>query len=178
MPAFADTMNSDAAKPRATDRKPAGAKRRNQTFEPNHHNAIRKGARMDEQINEQFEETSTNLICPRSQTVRPRRIRRKRNPHGYVEYYAHNQQQCEEPGQHIAQAIANATGLDVKLITEQREDVDIEACNGEWDVTVRMPKTVIQYHGARQMWLEYTIASLQSNRMLSKREFRILMERN
>ena len=134
---------------------------------------------MDEQTNEQSEETSTNVICPRSQIVRPHRIRRKRNPLEYVEYHVHNQPRCEEPGQYIVQSIANATGLDVKLITEQREDVDIEAtCNGEWDVTVRMPKTVLQYHGARHMWSEYTIASLQSNRMLSKREFRILMERN
>ena len=133
---------------------------------------------MDEQINEQHEETGTSSVCPRSQIVRTRRIRRKRNRLERAEYHVHQQQQREEPGQYIVQSIANATGLDVKLIMEQREDVDIEACTGEWDVTVRMPKTVLQYHGACQMWSEYTIASLQSNRMLSQREFRILMERN
>ena len=133
---------------------------------------------MDDQINEQSPEIGERITCPKSSTVRPHRTRRKRNPLEHVEYHIHNQQQWEEPGQHIVQSIANATGLDVKLITEQREDVDIEACTGEWDVTVRMPKTVLQYHGACQMWSEYTIASLQSNHMLSKREFRILMERN
>ena len=178
MPALADTMNSDAAKPVATPPETSRDQAEKPAFEPNRHNATRKGARMDEQINEQSEEIGTNLICPRSRTVRLRRIRRKRNHLEHVEYHVHNQQQYEEPGQYIAQSIANATGLDVKLIMEQREDVDIEACNGEWDVTVRMPKTVLQYHGACQMWSEYTIASLQSNRMLSEREFRILMERN
>lgn len=116
--------------------------------------------------------------CSRSPLIRPVRTRQKRPAVPEYSLPVHQPDQPGSPPQAIAQSIADCTGLNVRLVIEAREDVQIEASTPDWDVTVRMPEAVHHYHGAAQMWSEYAIASLQRNRMLSEREFRLLMERN